>query len=246
MSSSCIRERDSWVKMERCVRMTGPHNLSSIHLPKGLQEKWKGNNIPRLILLKKKDECHWSSHRYSNWTHHNFYTIIQITIMNSYQLLHHHTNHSIMNLKLTAVWIFSNNTESSNSTRIIQILSIMLLFLHRIQICFSLLFIAEGHEKRRNWLNSTISTMHFLVEFNHSNHSGFLNSITCWIQPIQPILSLMGVSEKTRLWVSPISFSNEPLHQTLFLMKKFWKSKVTMFWKNWEIMFFRQKPCWIG
>ena len=111
---------------------------------------------------------------------------------------------------------------------------------------FALLFIGEGHEKRRNWLNSTISTMHFLVEFNHSNHSGFLNSITCWIQPIQPILSLMGVPEKTRLWVSPIFFSNKPLDQTLFLMKKFRKSKVTMFWKNWETMFFRQKPCWIG
>ena len=71
---------------------------------------------------------------------------------------------------------------------------------------FALLFIAEGHEKLRNWLNSTISTMHFLVEFNHSNHSGFLNSITCWIQPIQPISSLMVVPEKTRLWVSPIFF----------------------------------------
>ena len=104
----------------------------------------------------------------------------------------------------------------------------------------------EDHEKRRNWLNSTFSTMHFLVEFNHSNHSGFLNSITCWIQPIQPISSLMVVPEKTRLWVSPIFFSNEPLDQTLFLMKKFRKSKVTMFWKNWETLFFRQKPCWIG
>ena len=101
------------------------------------------------------------------------------------------------------------------------------------------MFIAEGHEKRRNWLNSTISTMHVLIEFNHSNHSGFLNSKTYWIQPIQPILSLMGVPEKTRLWVFSIFFSNEPLDQTLYLMKN-WLNSLNSMGKKYRLVEFNK------
>ena len=95
--------------------------------------------------------------------------------------------------KLKSNRFFSNAMKESINTqrqkKIIQILSIKLQFQN--QICISLLFIAEGHKLHRNWLNSTISIMHILIEFNHSNDSGFLSSIIYWIQPIQPISSLM-------------------------------------------------------